>query len=36
VQQLTGIDAYGLAQVYVSAADADDARAVLADLDWQG
>jgi hypothetical protein len=36
VQQLTGIDAYGLAEVYVSAADADDACAVLADLDRQG
>jgi hypothetical protein len=32
VQQLTGIDAYGLAQIYVSTTDADDARAVLADL----
>jgi hypothetical protein len=33
VQQLTGINAYGLAELHVSAADADDARAVLADLD---
>jgi len=35
-QQLTGLDAYGPAELYVSAADADDARAVLADLDRQG
>lgn len=36
VMQLTGIDGYGVAEVYVSAADADDARAVLADLDRKG
>jgi hypothetical protein len=35
VQQLTGLDAYGPAELYVSAADADDAHAVLADLDRQ-
>ena len=33
VQQLTGLDVFGPAELYVSAADADDARAVLADLD---
>jgi hypothetical protein len=31
--QLTGLDAYGPAELYVSAIDADDARALLADLD---
>ena len=36
VQQLTGLDVFGPAELYVSAADADDARAVLADLDRQG
>jgi len=36
LQQLTGLDVYGPAEVYVSAADVDDARAVLADLDRQG
>ncbi len=36
LQQLTGIDAYGLAELHVSAADAEDARAVLADLDRPG
>jgi hypothetical protein len=34
--QLTGLDAYGPAELYVSAADADDARAVLVDLDREG
>jgi hypothetical protein len=34
--QLTGLDAYGPAELYVSAVDADDARALLADLDRQG
>ena len=33
LQQLTGLDAYGPAEVYVSAADTEDARALLADLD---
>ena len=36
VQQLTGLNVFGPAELYVSAADADDARAVLADLDRQG
>ena len=36
VQQITGLDVFGPAELYVSAADADDARAVLADLDRQG
>jgi hypothetical protein len=36
VQQLTGLDVFGPAELYVSAADAEDARAVLADLDRQG
>ncbi len=36
LQQLTGLDVFGPAELYVSAADADDARAVLADLDRQG
>lgn len=36
VQQLTGLDVFGPAELYVSAADADDARAVLSDLDRQG
>jgi Putative prokaryotic signal transducing protein len=36
VQQLTGLDVFGPAELYVSAADADDARAMLADLDRQG
>ena len=36
LQQLTGLDVFGPAQIFVSAADADDARAVLADLDRQG
>jgi hypothetical protein len=36
VQQLTGLDVFGPAELYVSAADADDARAVLADLDREG
>ncbi len=31
--QLTGLDVYGPAELYVSAADADDARALLVDLD---
>jgi hypothetical protein len=35
-QQLTGLAVFGPAQIVVSAADADDARAVLADLDRQG
>jgi hypothetical protein len=35
-QQLTGLDVFGPAELYVSAADADDARAVLSDLDRQG
>ncbi len=34
--QLTGLDVYGPAELYVSAADADDARALLVDLDRQG
>jgi hypothetical protein len=33
LQQLTGLDVFGPAELYVAAADADDARAVLADLD---
>jgi hypothetical protein len=33
LQQLTGLDVFGPAELYVSAADADDARAVLARLD---
>ena len=36
VQQITGLDVFGPAELYVSAADADDARAALADLDRQG
>jgi hypothetical protein len=36
VQQLTGLDVFGPAELYVSAADADDARAMLADLDREG
>ena len=36
VSQLTGLDAYGPAELYVSAVDAEDARALLADLDRQG
>ena len=36
LQQLTGLDLFGPAELYVSAADADGARAVLADLDRQG
>ena len=36
VQQFTGLDVFGPAELCVSAADADDARAVLADLDRQG
>ena len=36
VQQLTGLDVFGPAELYVSAVDADDARAVLDDLDRQG
>jgi hypothetical protein len=36
VQQVTGLDVFGPAELYVSAADADDAREVLADLDRQG
>jgi hypothetical protein len=35
MQQLTGLDAYGTAELYVAATDADDARAVLAELDQQ-
>ena len=35
VQQLTGLDVFGPAELYVSAADADDARAVLADPERQ-
>lgn len=35
VQQLTGLDVFGPAELYVSADDVDDARAVLADLDRQ-
>ncbi len=35
LQQLTGLDVFGPAELYVSAADADDARAVLADLDLE-
>jgi hypothetical protein len=31
-----GSDSYGLARIYVSSADADDARAVLADLQGRG
>jgi hypothetical protein len=33
LQQLTGLDVYGPAELYVSAADADDARQLLTDLD---
>jgi len=36
VAQLTGIDGYGVAEVFVAGADADDARALLADLDRKG
>lgn len=36
LQQLTGLDVFGPAELYVDAADADDARAVLADLDREG
>jgi hypothetical protein len=36
VQQLLGLDVFGPAELYVSAADADDARALLADLDRLG
>ena len=36
VQQITGLDVFGPAELYVSAADADDARAVLTDLGRQG
>jgi hypothetical protein len=36
LQPLTGLDVFGPAELYVSAADADDARAGLADLDRQG
>jgi hypothetical protein len=36
VQQLTGLDVFGPAEVYVAAADAEDALLVLADLDQQG
>ncbi len=36
VQQLVGLDVFGPAELHVSAADADDARAVLADVDRQG
>ena len=33
LQQLSGLDAYGPAELYVAAADADDARGVLANRD---
>jgi hypothetical protein len=33
LQQLTGLDVFGPAELYVAAGDADDARAVLAGLD---
>ena len=33
LQQLTGLDVFGPAELYVAACDADDARAVLAGLD---
>jgi hypothetical protein len=36
VQQLTGLDVFGPAELYVSGVDADDAREVLADLDREG
>ena len=36
LQQLTGLDVFGPAELYVDVADADDARAVLADLDQEG
>ena len=36
LQQLTGLDVFGPAELYVSAADAEDARAVLAELDRHG
>jgi hypothetical protein len=36
LQQLTGLDVFGPAELYVSAADVDDTRAVLADLDRPG
>ena len=36
LQQITGLDVFGPAELYVSSADADDARLVLADLDRQG
>ena len=33
IQQLGGVDGYGFAEIQVSAADAADASALLADLD---
>jgi hypothetical protein len=36
VQQLIGLDVFGPAELFVSAADADDAREVLTDLDRTG
>ena len=36
VQQLIGLDVFGPAELFVSAADADDARELLADLDREG
>ncbi len=36
VQQLAGVDGYGFAEIHVAAADAADARELLADLDRQG
>jgi hypothetical protein len=35
LQQITGLDVFGPAELYVSATDAEDARAVLGDLDRQ-
>jgi hypothetical protein len=36
LQQITGLDVFGAAELYVSSVDADDARAMLADLDRRG
>jgi len=36
VQQLVGLDVFGPAELFVSAADADDVRELLADLDREG
>lgn len=36
LQQLTGLDVFGPAELYVDASDAEDALAVLGDLDREG